>query len=92
MQELACGALILRHEAAREVESSAGDVRVNIDAAGEDDHPGRVDRSTGAGIGASAAHDASAVDANVLDDAVDAVGRIVDFSTSDPQHGGVGVI
>ena len=38
-------AVVLRDQPAGEVERRAGDVRVDIDAAGEDDHAGRVDRA-----------------------------------------------
>ena len=37
MEELSCGALVLGHEAAREVQGPAGDVRMNVDAAWEDE-------------------------------------------------------
>ena len=62
----------------------AGDVGVDVDAAGKDDHAGRVDRAAAASTSATMR---PSRDADVLDDAVDAVGRIVDLPAGDPQHG-----
>ena len=76
-------AVVLRRHRAGEVERPAGDVRVNVDAAGEDDHPRGVDGAAALDVG----DDAAVVDAEVLDDAVDAVGGVVDFSAGDSKHG-----
>ena len=76
-------AVILRGHRAGEVERGAGDVRVDIDAAGKDDHAGRVDRAAALDVG----DDPAVGDADVLDHAVDAVGGIVDFPAGDSQHG-----
>ena len=77
-------AMVFRRHRAGEVDRAAGDVRVNIDAAGKDDHPRRIDRPA-----AVDRRDESAriVDAEVFDLAVDAVGRVVDFSARDSKHG-----
>ena len=69
--------------AAGEVERAAGDVRVDIDAAGKDDHAGRVDRAAAVD---RRRRSCRIVDAEVLDDAVDAVGGVVDFSAGDSKH------
>ena len=50
--------------------AAAGDVRVNVDAAGEDDHARGVDRAAAVDVG----DDPAVGDADVLDLAVDAVG------------------
>ena len=68
--------------AAGEVERGAGDVRVDVHAAGEDDHAGRVDGAAALDVG----DDAAVGDADVLDHAVDAVGGVVDLAAGDPQH------
>ena len=75
--------VIFGNKAAREVERAAGDVRVDIDAAGEDDHAGGVNDATAIDVG----NDLAVVDADVLDDAVDIVGGIVDFAAGDAKHG-----
>ena len=62
--------------AAGEIEGGAGDVGVDVHAAGEDDHAGRVDGAAAFDVG----DDAAIGDADVLDDAVDVVGGIVDFA------------
>ena len=74
---------VFRRQPAGEVERGAGDVRVDVDAAGKDDHPGRVDRAPAFDVG----DDAAVGDADVLDDAVDAVRRIVDLAAGNPKHG-----
>ena len=85
MHELPGDALILGDEAAGEVERAAGHVRVHVHAAREDHHAGRVDGAAGAPV--RVGHDtAVVVDADVLDDAFDAVGRIVDSSARYPHH------
>jgi len=72
-------AMVFGRHRAGEIDRAAGDVGVNVDAAGEDDQAGSVDRAAG-GDGAGEA--AGVVDANVFDLAVDAVGRVIDFSAS----------
>ena len=57
-------------------------MRVNIDAARENDHPGRIDRATTHHVG----NDAAIVDADVFDDAIDVVGGIIDFAAFDAKH------
>src|SRR3989442_1382567 len=70
VHELARGALVLRRHRAGEVEGAAGNVRVDVNAAGEDDHTGGVDGAPAVNVG----NDAAIVHADVLDDAVDIVG------------------
>ena len=75
-------AVVLRDHGPGEVEGGAGDVRVNVHAAGEDDHAGRVD-------GAAALHvgdDAAIGDTNILDLAVDVVRGVVDLAALDAKH------
>jgi hypothetical protein len=83
VHELGGRALVLGREGAGEVERAAGDVRVDIDAAGEDDHAGGVDDASAVNVG----NDLAVVDADVLDDAVDIVRGIVDFAAFDSKHG-----
>ena len=68
--------MILRGHRPGEVERGAGDVGVDIHAAGEDDHAGRVDHAAALDLG----DDAAVRDADVLDHAVDAVRGIVDLA------------
>ena len=63
-------------------------MRVNIDAAGKDDHAGRVDGAAAVDVG----DDAAVGDADVLDDAVDVVGGVVDFAAGDAKHCGTHAI
>ena len=85
VHELPGDALIFRNEAAGEIERAAGHVRVNVHPTGEDHHAGRVDCADAAAV--RVGDDAAVVgDADVLHDAVDAVGRIVDFSARYPDH------
>ena len=44
-------AVVLRDHGAGEVERGAGDVGVDVDAAGEDDHARRVDRAAALDVG-----------------------------------------
>ena len=74
--------MIFRRHGAGEVNGGARDVRMNIHAAGEYDHAGRVDGASALDIG----DDPAVRDADVLDYAVDAVGRIVDFAAGYPKH------
>ncbi len=62
----------------------AGDMRVNIDAAGKDDQARGVDDAAAVDV----SNDLAVVDAEVLDDAVDVVGGIVDFAAGDAKHEG----
>ena len=78
------GALVLRDEPAGEVEGAAGDVGVDVDAAGKHDHAARVDRAAALDL----SDDPAIGDADVLDDAVDPVRRIVDLPAGYPQHRG----
>ncbi len=82
VQELARGALIFGNEASREVEGPAGHVGVDVDAAGKHDHPARVERSRALGVG----DDLAVSDADVANDAVDPVGRVVNFPAGDADH------
>ena len=85
MHELPGDALILGNQPAGEVERAAGHVRVNVHAAREDQHAGRVNRAGAAAVGVG---DDTAIggDADVLHDAFDAVGRIVDLPARYPDH------
>ena len=83
VHELPGDALVLGDQPAREVERAAGHVRVHVHAAGKNHHAGRVD---GARLPSASGDDAAVGDADVLDDAVDAVGRIVDSSARYPEH------
>ncbi len=76
-------AVVLRDHRAGKVERGPRDMRMHIDAAGKHHHARRVDGATALNVG----DDAAVVDANVLNDAVDVVGWVVDFSASDSQHG-----
>ncbi len=75
--------MIFGSHRAGEVDGAARDVRVDIHATRKHDQARRVDRS-------SARHrrgePAAVVDEKVLDDPVNTVGRVVDFSTSNSQH------
>ena len=85
MHELSGDALILGDEAAGEVERAPGHMRVNVHATWEDHHAGRVNRADAAPV--RVGHDTAVVgNADVLHDAFDAVGRIVDFSARYPHH------
>ncbi len=75
-------AVVLRDHGAGEVQGGAGDVRVDIDAAGEDDHAGGVDGAAALDL----RDDAAVRDADVADLAVDAVGGVVNPPVCDPQH------
>ena len=77
-------AMILRRHRASEIDRAAGHMRVNVHAAGEDNHSGGINRP--------APFDGRnelplVVDAEILDDAVDLVGWVVDFSARDAKHG-----
>src|SRR5688572_18058745 len=74
--------MFLRQETPCEVDAAAGDVRVNVDAAGHHDHSARVDLLCGGGDGVD---DRAGVDTDVANVTVDAIGRVVDAPTSDPQ-------
>ena len=87
VQELARRAMVLRHQPAREVEGAAGDVRVNVHAARHHDHAACVDRARARGE-IAVGDDPAVRDAQILDHAVDPVGRIVDGASGDPKHGG----
>ena len=76
-------ALVLRRHRPGKVERGAGDVGVNIHAAGEDEHAGGVDHAAALDL----RDDAAVRDANVLDHAVDAIRGIVDLPAGDSQHG-----
>src|SRR5437667_7650841 len=82
--ELTRDALVLRDEPAGEVEGPAGNVGVDVDPAGKNDHAARIDCRTAVG----SSDDAAISDADVFDDAVDPVGRIVDPSARYPEHRG----
>src|SRR4030095_13297978 len=86
VEELPGDPLVLGNEAAREIERAAGDMGVHVHAAGKHQHPGRVDRAAGAAV--PICGDATIVaDVDVLDDAIYAVGRIVDSSARYSDHG-----
>jgi hypothetical protein len=76
--------MIFRRHGASEIDGRAGDVGVNVHAARENDHAGRVDRASTINVG----DDATVGNANVLDNAVDVVRGIVDFSACYPKHEG----
>ena len=85
VQKFPGDALVLGNEPAREVEGAAGDVRVDVDTAGEHDHAARID---GAIVLRTlrVSDDTAIGDADVFDDAVDAVGRVVDCPAADSKH------
>ena len=85
VHELPGDALILGNQPAGEVERAAGHVRVNVHPARENQHAGRVDRAAAAAVGVG---DDPAIggDADVLHDAFNAVGRIVDLAARYPDH------
>src|SRR5262249_8228114 len=85
VKELARDALILGNEAAGEVEGAAGDVGVDVDAARKHHHPGRVDGAHRGSI-VSRGNPAIVTNPDVLDDTVDAVGRIVHASAGNLHH------
>jgi hypothetical protein len=74
--------VVLRDHCPGEVEGRAGNVGVDVHSAGEDDHPGRVERPAALHGG----DDFAIADADVPDFAVDAVGRVVHLPAGDPQH------
>src|SRR6185436_14105342 len=76
-------AMILRRHGAGEVDRSAGDMRVNIHAAGEDNHSACINRSATFDGGNKLP---VVVDAEILDDTVDVVGWVVDLSARDAKH------
>src|SRR5262249_46023536 len=68
---------VLGGESARKIQCCTGDVSVNVDSAGEDNQAARIDRTT-----IVAVRDNAAIgNADVLDDAIDPVSRIVDLPT-----------
>ena len=78
--------VILRHQHPADRHLAAADVRVRVDGAGHDDAAvQRVFLTTLlVGIGGD---DAAVADIDIADDAVDAVGRVVDFSAGElDQH------
>ena len=81
--ERGVAAMVLRDHGAGEVEGGAGDMGVNVHAAGENDHARRIDGAAVRHVG----DDPAVRDADVADLAVDVVGRIVDFAAFNPQHG-----
>jgi hypothetical protein len=78
----ACSSTAAISRGAGKVECGSCDVRVDIDAAGENNHASRVDRATAC----HAFDDAAVVDGNIFDDAVDVVGGVVDFAAGDAKH------
>ena len=68
-----------------QVQRPASRMRVPIHPAGKDDHPRRIDGARSR-LPARLDH-AARVDPDIPHLAVDAVGRVVDFSTGDSQHG-----
>ena len=64
------------------IQGRAGHVGVDVDSAGQDDQAARVDRAAALDF----RDDAAIRDADVLDHAVDPVGRIVDLPTCYPEH------
>src|SRR6185503_2597233 len=82
VHELTRDALVLRHEPAGEVEGPAGDVGVDVDAAGKYERTGRVDCAAAIDL----CDDPPLGDADVLDYAVDPIGRIVNLSARYPDH------
>src|SRR5712692_91675 len=75
--------VILRGDAPGEVHRGAGDVGVDVDPAGEDDHAAGVDRAAALDLG----DDPAIRDADVLEGAEDPVRRIMDLPARYPQHG-----
>jgi hypothetical protein len=67
---------------ARQVHAGAGDVGVDIDPAGHDDHAGGVDRG---GARGQVGDDPPAVRADIADIACDSVRRVVHLPTGDSQ-------
>jgi hypothetical protein len=75
--------MVLRRHGPREVDRSAGDMRVNIDAAGKNNQARRVDRAPAGNRGGETAR---IVDEQVADLAVDAVRGVVDGPSEDSKH------
>src|ERR1700690_784232 len=75
----------LRDHGAGKVERRSSDVGVNVDSAREHHHPLGVDRATALAL----RNDFAVTDANVFDDAVDAVGRVEDLAVGDAKHGSI---
>ncbi len=75
-------AMVLGRHRAGEVDRTAGDVRVHVDTAGKDHHPGCIDRSPLD----CRRHKLAVGDEQILDFAVDAVGWIVNGTAGDSEH------
>jgi hypothetical protein len=90
MEEPARGALLLGNQPAREVERAAGHVRVHVDSAWKNNHAARVEDALAFDV-PGIRDNPAAVDADVLDDAVDAVARIVDRTAGNPEHRNYGI-
>ena len=74
--------MLLGQQPAGVVAARAGDVRVDVHAAGHHDHAARVERRR---AGGQSLDDPAVLDADVPHLAVDAVGRIVDGAAHDPE-------
>ena len=75
--------MVFRRHRASEVDGPAGHVRVYVNAAGKDNHPGGIDRPTAVHGGGESA---PIVDEKVFDFAVDPVGGVIHFSARDSEH------
>jgi hypothetical protein len=77
--------VFFREQASRQVHAGAGDVCVDVNAAGHDDHAAGIDRP---GVRGNVRHDAAIIDTDVPDAPVDAVGRIVNGAAGDTKSHG----
>ena len=75
--------MVFRSHRPGEIDGTSCDVRVNVHTAGKDNHPCCVDCSP---ILCRRGEMAAVVDEKVFDHTINAIGRVVDFSTCDPQH------
>ena len=77
---------ILGRESPCKVQRGARDVSVGVDAAGEYDQAARIDRAPAFSVRSVVRHDLAIGDADVLDDTVDPVRRVIDLPAGYPQH------
>ena len=82
MQERNGPPVVLRRQPPREVQRRTGDMAVDVDPAREDQQAACIDRAAAFDLG----NDPALGDADVLDDAIEPVGRIMDLPAGDAQH------
>ena len=75
--------MIFRRHGPSEVDRAARDVRVDVNATGENNHPGGIDRTTAD----DRRNKLAAINTQVPDLAVNAVGGVENLSACDPNHG-----